>query len=78
MLDAMERDTSEPDALGRLFRLDHLTTRMRRHAEGLIVCPARRPGRRWRDPVPLVEVLRGAIGEVEDYTRVDLVASATA
>jgi signal transduction histidine kinase len=76
MLDAMERDTSEPDALERLFRLDHLTTRMRRHAEGLIVLSGAPSGRRWRDPVPLVEVLRGAIGEVEDYTRVDLVASA--
>jgi signal transduction histidine kinase len=76
MLDAMERDTSDPDALERLFRLDHLTTRMRRHAEGLIVLSGAPSGRRWRDPVPLVEVLRGAIGEVEDYTRVDLVASA--
>jgi signal transduction histidine kinase len=72
MLDSMERDTSDPDALDQLFRLDHLTTRMRRHAEGLIVLSGAPSGRRWRDPVPLVEVLRGAIGEIEDYTRVDL------
>ncbi|HEX3960886.1 MAG TPA: sensor histidine kinase [Trebonia sp.] len=76
MLDSMERGTSDPEALDQLFRLDHLTTRMRRHAEGLIVLSGAPSGRRWRDPVPLVEVLRGAIGEIEDYTRVDLVASA--
>ena len=76
MLDAMERGTDDPEALEQLFRLDHLTTRMRRHAEGLIVLSGAPPGRRWREPVPLVEVLRGAIGEIEDYARVDLVASA--
>jgi len=75
MLDSMERGTSDPDSLEQLFRLDHLTTRMRRHAEGLIVLSGAPSGRRWRDPVPLVEVLRGAIGEIEDYTRVDLVAN---
>ncbi|MDX6340560.1 MAG: hypothetical protein QOH87_698 [Trebonia sp.] len=76
MLDSMERGTNDPDALEQLFRLDHLTTRMRRHAEGLIVLSGAPSGRRWRDPVPVVEVLRGAIGEIEDYTRVDLTASA--
>jgi signal transduction histidine kinase len=75
MLDSMERGTDDPDSLEQLFRLDHLTTRMRRHAEGLIVLSGAPSGRRWRDPVPLVEVLRGAIGEIEDYTRVDLVAN---
>lgn len=75
MLDSMERDTGDPDALAQLFQLDHLTTRMRRHAEGLIVLSGAPPGRRWRDPVPLVEVLRGATGEIEDYARVDLVTN---
>jgi hypothetical protein len=73
MLDSMERGTSDPDTLEQLFRLDHMTTRMRRHAEGLIVLSGASPGRRWREPVPLVEVLRGAAGEIEDYARVDLV-----
>jgi signal transduction histidine kinase len=76
MLESMERHTSDPDVLEQLFGLDHLTTRMRRHAEGLIVLSGAPSGRRWRDPVPIVEVLRGAIGEIEDYTRVDLTASA--
>ena len=73
LLDEMERTTEDPDALAQLFRLDHLTTRMRRQAEGLIILSGAAPGRTWRQPVPVVEVLRGAIGEIEDYARVDLV-----
>lgn len=72
MLDGMERATDDPEALDSLFRLDHLTTRMRRQAEGLIVLSGAAPSRGWREPVPVVEVLRGASGEVEDYQRVDL------
>jgi signal transduction histidine kinase len=72
MLDSMERRTSEPTALADLFRLDHLTTRMRRHAEGLIILSGATPGRGWRDPVPVVDVLRAAVAEVEDYVRVDV------
>jgi signal transduction histidine kinase len=74
LLDEMEQGTEDPDALERLFRLDHLTTRMRRQAEGLIILSGAAPGRTWRQPVPVLEVLRGAAGEIEDYTRVDLVA----
>jgi signal transduction histidine kinase len=73
MLDQMERGTDDPEALAQLFRLDHLTTRMRRQAEGLIILSGAAPGRGWRQPVPVVEVLRGAIGEIEDYVRVDLI-----
>jgi signal transduction histidine kinase len=73
MLDEMERGTQDPDALAQLFRLDHLTTRMRRQAEGLIILSGSAPSRRWRQPVAVVEVLRGAISEIEDYVRVDLV-----
>jgi signal transduction histidine kinase len=74
MLDSMERRTSEPGALADLFRLDHLTTRMRRHAEGLIILSGSTPGRGWRDPVPVVDVLRAAVAEVEDYVRVDVLS----
>ena len=72
MLDSMERRTSEPGALADLFRLDHLTTRMRRYAEGLIILSGAVPGRGWRDPVPAVDILRAAVAEVEDYVRVDV------
>jgi signal transduction histidine kinase len=74
MLDEMERGTEDPDALAQLFRLDHLTTRMRRQSEGLIILSGAAPGRRWSKPVPVIEVLRGASGEIEDYVRVDLAA----
>ena len=77
MLDSMEERTDEPDALADLFRLDHMTTRMRRHAESLIVLSGAAPGRGWRSPVPIVEVLRGAIGEIEDYVRIDLITDST-
>src|ERR1700744_4303203 len=72
MLDSMERRTSDAGALADLFRLDHLTTRMRRHAEGLIILSGSTPGRSCRDPVPVVDVLRAAVAEVEDYVRVDV------
>ena len=74
MLDSMERQTSEPGALADLFRLDHLTTRMRRHAEGLIILSGSTPGRGWREPVPVLDVLRAAVAEVEDYVRVDVLS----
>ncbi|MFC7183663.1 nitrate- and nitrite sensing domain-containing protein, partial [Kitasatospora paranensis] len=72
LLDAMERRTDDPAELADLFRLDHLTTRMRRHAEGLIILSGAAPGRAWRRPVPLVDVVRAAVAEVEEYSRVDV------
>jgi signal transduction histidine kinase len=73
MLDVMERGTSDPEALADLFRLDHLTTRMRRHAEGLIILSGAAPARGWREPVPVIDVIRAAVAEVEDYVRVDVI-----
>jgi signal transduction histidine kinase len=74
LLDGMERRATAPEELEDLFRIDHLTTRMRRHAEGLIILSGESPGRGWRNPVPLVDVLRAAIAEVEDYTRIRVVS----
>ncbi|MBW8486403.1 sensor histidine kinase [Actinomadura parmotrematis] len=76
MLDVLERKASSPEELDDLFRLDHLTTRMRRHAEGLIILSGATPGRGWRQPVAVLDVLRGAIGEIEDYARVEVVGTA--
>jgi signal transduction histidine kinase len=70
LLDAMERRATEPAELENLFRLDHLTTRMRRHAEGLIILSGNAPARAWQQPVQLIDVLRAAVAEVEDYTRI--------
>ncbi|MFH9348839.1 nitrate- and nitrite sensing domain-containing protein [Kitasatospora sp. NPDC017646] len=72
LLDAMERRTEDPSELADLFRLDHLTTRMRRHAEGLIILSGAAPGRAWRRPVPLMDVVRAAVSEVEEYARVEV------
>ncbi|GAA2804206.1 nitrate- and nitrite sensing domain-containing protein [Kitasatospora paracochleata] len=72
LLDAMERRTDDPAELDDLFRLDHLTTRMRRHAEGLIILSGAAPGRAWRRPVPLMDVVRAAVSEVEEYARTEV------
>ncbi|MBO2445611.1 nitrate- and nitrite sensing domain-containing protein [Actinomadura barringtoniae] len=73
MLDEMERRASDPEVLEDLFRLDHLTTRMRRHAEGLVILSGTSPGRGWNRPVPVEDVIRAAVAEVEDYTRVEVI-----
>ncbi|WP_121750406.1 nitrate- and nitrite sensing domain-containing protein, partial [Streptomyces sp. E2N166] len=72
LLDSMERRSDDPNELSDLFRLDHLTTRMRRHAESLIILSGASPGRAWRMPVSLTNVIRAAVSEVEDYTRVEV------
>jgi signal transduction histidine kinase len=73
LIDDMEQTESEPDALGELFQLDHLATRIRRHAESLLVLAGdESPSRSWRRPVLLTEVVRAAAAEVEDYRRVDV------
>jgi signal transduction histidine kinase len=70
LLDEMERRAEDPEELEDLFRLDHLTTRMRRHAEGLIILSGAAPGRSWRRPVRILDVVRAGVGEIEDYARV--------
>jgi signal transduction histidine kinase len=75
LLDDLERKAADPGALADLFPLDHLTTRMRRHAEGLIILSGAVPGRAWSSPVPVIDVIRGAIAEVEDYKRIAVVTN---
>ncbi|WP_369367664.1 nitrate- and nitrite sensing domain-containing protein [Streptomyces sp. CG4] len=70
LVDTLERRTDDPDVLRELFRIDHLTTRMRRHAESLIILSGAAPGRRWRRPVPVADVVASAVSEIEDYARV--------
>ncbi|MFH8348911.1 nitrate- and nitrite sensing domain-containing protein [Streptomyces sp. NPDC018045] len=72
LLDAMERRTENADELADLFRLDHLTTRMRRHAEGLVILSGAAPSRQWRKPIQLMDVVRAAVAEVEDYERIEV------
>jgi len=71
LLDEMERRVSDPSDLEDLFALDHLTTRMRRHADGLIILSGvGGGGRTQRRPATMTDLVRAAVGEVEDYTRV--------
>jgi hypothetical protein len=66
----LEADETDPRVLESLFRLDHLATRMRRNAEGLMVLAELDSPRHWAVPVLLQDVIRSALGEVEDYPRV--------
>ncbi|NUR73475.1 MAG: ATP-binding protein [Hamadaea sp.] len=70
LLDRMERRARDPQELEDLFRLDHLSTRMRRHAEDLVILAGGAPGRGWRHPVAAVDVIRGSVSEIEEYVRV--------
>jgi HAMP domain-containing protein len=72
LMDDLERNETDEETLENLFRLDHLATRMRRNSEDLIVLSGEAPPRRWTQPMPLVEVVRAAVAEVEDYNRVEL------
>ncbi len=73
-IDHLETHEEDPDQLDNLFKLDHLATRMRRNAESLLVLAGAEPPRRRGRPVPVVDVVRVAIGEVEDFSRVHLIA----
>ena len=66
----LETNETDADTLANLFRLDHLATRMRRNAESLLVLAGIDPPRQWAAPVRLTDVIRAALGEVEDYQRV--------
>ena len=72
LIDELENAEQDPDQLASLFKLDHLATRMRRNGENLLVLAGEEPGRRWSQPVPLIDVLRAAASEVEQYERVTL------
>ncbi|MFD1277769.1 nitrate- and nitrite sensing domain-containing protein [Streptomyces kaempferi] len=70
VLDAMEKREADPEVLSGLYRLDQLATRLRRYSEGLIIVSGAASGRIWRHAVPAVDVVRGAVAETEDYSRV--------
>jgi signal transduction histidine kinase len=72
VLDAMESQEENPDQLQRLYQLDHLATRARRTTENLIILGGKQPGRRWRNPVRLIEVVRAAVSETEQFARVEV------
>ncbi|MFD1932713.1 nitrate- and nitrite sensing domain-containing protein [Nonomuraea mangrovi] len=71
-LDELERKHEDPEVLEGLFDLDHLTARLRRYEENLVILGGGQPQRRWRKPVHLLDVLRAAQGEVQDYRRITI------
>ncbi|MBV1941375.1 ATP-binding protein [Streptomyces sp. BV286] len=73
ILDELENEIEDPDLLKGLFHVDHLATRIRRHAENLAVLGGAVSRRQWSNPVSMTEVLRSATAEVEQYSRVKLV-----
>ncbi|MFI6044992.1 nitrate- and nitrite sensing domain-containing protein [Nocardia sp. NPDC051321] len=70
ILDEAEQRQEDPVLLDTLFRLDHLATRERRNAENLTILGGGQPGRQWRNPVPLMDLVRSSVGETLDYARV--------
>jgi signal transduction histidine kinase len=72
LIDNLEQGEQDAERLSSLFQLDHLATRMRRNSENLLVLAGHDASRRWNQPVPLVDVLRAAVSEIEQYERVTL------
>ncbi|QUC63494.1 nitrate- and nitrite sensing domain-containing protein [Streptomyces sp. A2-16] len=72
MITDLEGSEADPDQLENLFQLDHLATRVRRNGENLLVLSGEAPVQQWDQPLPLVDVLRAAVSEVEQYERIQL------
>ena len=73
-IDDLEQGEQDAERLGNLFHMDHLATRMRRNSENLLVLAGHDLSRHMNEPVTLVDVLRAAVSEIEEYERVSLMA----
>ncbi|WP_405084106.1 nitrate- and nitrite sensing domain-containing protein [Microbispora sp. NBC_01389] len=78
LIEGLEQGEQDDDRLGNLFKLDHLATRMRRNSENLLVLAGQEAARRWGQPVPIVDIVRASLSEVESYERVDIQVQAGA
>ena len=72
MIDNLEQSEADPDRLGSLFSMDHLVTRMRRNSENQLLLAGHENPRKWSEAVPLADVARAAISEIEQYNRITL------
>ncbi len=70
LIEQLESNEQDPDQLSNLFQLDHLATRMRRNSENLLVLAGTDLAKRNIAPVPMVDVLRAAVSEIEQYQRI--------
>jgi signal transduction histidine kinase len=67
----LEQSETDPETLDRLFRLDHLATRIRRNAENLLVLAGSQSARPVERQASITDIIRSALSEIEAYTRVD-------
>src|SRR6266567_2024428 len=72
LIGELEQGEQNSERLSSLFQMDHLATLMRRNSENLLVLAGHDVARRWNKPVALVDVLRAAVSEIEQYERVTL------
>ncbi|WP_241671776.1 nitrate- and nitrite sensing domain-containing protein [Streptomyces sp. IB2014 016-6] len=72
VIETLEEREQDPDRLGVLFQIDHMATVMRRHNENLLMFAGHEYGGSYAGPVPLVDVLRAAVSEIEKYERVTI------
>ncbi|GAA3217334.1 sensor histidine kinase [Nonomuraea helvata] len=72
LIEGLEQGEEDEQRLANLFRLDHLATRMRRNSENLLVLAGQEAARKWSEPVPLVDIARASLSEVENYERVQI------
>jgi signal transduction histidine kinase len=76
LIDELEQGEQDAERLASLFKMDHIATRMRRHSQNLLVLAGHELPGDWNQPVALVDVIRAAVSEIEDYERVSLSAQA--
>ncbi|MEU5098475.1 nitrate- and nitrite sensing domain-containing protein [Streptomyces sp. NPDC020996] len=74
VIEGLEEREQDPDRLSTLFKLDHFATVMRRHSENLLVLAGTEHVQQHAGPVPLVDVVRAAVSEIERYERVRIAA----
>lgn len=74
LIDKLESKEEDPETLAGYYRLDHLSTRMRRNAESLLVLAGAESPRMWEKPLEIGDVIRAALGEVDEYQRIDILA----
>lgn len=65
----MENHCSD-DMLGDLLKIDHSTAQTGRTADSIAVLTGARSGRRWTKPIRMESILRGAMGRIGAYQRV--------
>ncbi|MFE7051903.1 nitrate- and nitrite sensing domain-containing protein [Streptomyces californicus] len=72
VIESLEEREQDPERLATLFKLDHMATVMRRYSENMLVLAGAEHGTGHAGPIPLVDVARAAVSEIERYERVTI------